>query len=128
MEKSSDSYWQLYARALEILEGCSFGHALPIIRKLARRGFSPAIAALSDYVSDPEAIRLLRGAARRGDPLSAHNLAITHRNRGDMLNYRMSVARAARLDPDAAAELRRFKSRFPHEATRRFRSLAPDRG
>jgi hypothetical protein len=82
---------------------------------------------LSDYVPEAEGIRLLRRAAHRGDPLSAYNLAITHRNRGDMLNYRTALARAAKLDPEAAAEMRRFKTRFPEEVMRRFRRIAPAR-
>ena len=127
MDVRADPNWKLYARALDILEGRSNGHALPIIRKLARRGFAPAINVLSDYVPEAEGIRLLRRAACRGDPLSAYNLAITHRNRGDMLNYRTALARAAKLDPEAAAEMRRFKTRFPEEVMRRFRRIAPAR-
>lgn len=127
MTVSTDRNWTLFARALDILEGRSTGHALPIIRKLARRRFAPATNVLSDYVSESEAIRLLRDEARRGDATSAYNLAITHRNRGDMLGYRLELARAAKLDPEAATELRRFKTRFPEEIMRRFRRLAPDR-
>jgi hypothetical protein len=127
MDVRADPNWKLYARALDILEGRSNGHALPIIRKLARRGFAPAMNVLSDYVPEAEGIRLLRRAAHRGDPLSAYNLAITHRNRGDMLNYRTALARAAKLDPEAAAEMRRFKTRFPEEVMRRFRRIAPAR-
>jgi hypothetical protein len=126
MEVTGPSNWKLYTRALDILEGRSAGHALPIIRKLARRRFAPAITILSDYVSEAEAIRRLRMEARRGDATSAYNLAITHRNRGDMLGYRTALARAAKLDPDAASELRRFRTRFPEETMRRFRRLAPD--
>ncbi len=127
MDVQTDLNWKLYFRALDILEGRSNGHALPIIRKLARRGFPPAISVLSDCVSDAEAIRLLRSAARRGDPIAAYNLAITHRNRGDMLNYRQALRRAAKLDPDAATELRRFKTRFSSKVMRQFRRIAPDR-
>lgn len=126
MDGSGDRDWDLYTRALDIFEGRSAGHALPIIRKLVRRRFAPAVTALSDYVSDAEAIRLLRAAARQGDATSAYNLAITHRNRGDMLRYRTELARAARLDPDAASELRRFKTRFPEKVMRRFGRLEPD--
>ena len=127
MDVSSDRNWKLFARALDILEGRSTGHALPIIRKLARRRFAPAITVLSDYVSEAEAISLLRKEARRGDAMSAYNLAITHRNRGDMLGYRTALAYAAKLDADAAFELRRFETRFPEDVMRRFRRLAPDR-
>jgi hypothetical protein len=108
------------------LERQANGHALPIIRKLAARRFAPALSVWSDYVSDAAALKLLP-RARRGDPISAYNLAITHRNRGDMLNYRLSLSQAAKLDPDAADELRRFRLRFPEEAMRRFRRLAPER-
>ena len=127
MDESDNRSWELYARALDIFEGHAAGHALPIIRKLVRRRFAPAVTTLSDYVSEAEAIRLLTAAARQGDATSAYNLAITHRNRGDMLRYRTELARAARLDPDAASELRRFKTRFPEEVVRRFGRLAPDR-
>ncbi|HMC91350.1 MAG TPA: hypothetical protein VKI45_02715 [Allosphingosinicella sp.] len=127
MDERADSHWKLYARALDILDGRAAGHALPIIRKLARRRFAPAITVLSDFVSEAEAIRLLRQAARGGDATSAYNLAITHRNRGDMLGYRTALARAASLDEEAAAELRRFKTRFPEEVMRGFGRLAPAR-
>jgi TPR repeat protein len=127
MDVETDPHWKLYFRALDIIEGRSNGHALPIIRKLARRRFPPAINVLSDYLSEAEAIRILRKAARRGDPNSAYNLAIMHRNRGDMLNYRMAMRWAAKDDPDAATDLRRFKTRFPHEVMRRFRRIAPSR-
>lgn len=127
MDDTSDRHWKLYARALDILEGRSTGHALPIIRKLAHRRFAPAINVLSDYVPEAEAMRLLRAEARRGDATSAYNLAITRRNRGDMLGYRTALAHAARLDADAASELRRFRTRFPEKVMRRFGRLAPDR-
>ena len=100
---------------------------MPIIRKLARRGFAPAVTVLSDYVPEAEAIRLLRREARRGDPICAYNLAITYRNRGDMTGYRSALALAAKLDADAASELRRFKTRFPEEPMRRFGRLASER-
>jgi TPR repeat protein len=119
--------WNSYARALDILEGRANGHALPIIRKLVRRGFAPACNLLSDYVAKGEAVRLLRSAARRGDATSAYNLAITYRNSGDMGRYRTALTYAARLDPDAHAELRSFKTRFPNEVMRTFHRLAADR-
>jgi hypothetical protein len=127
MNENADRLWKLYARALDILEGRSTGHAMPIIRKLVRRRFAPAVTTLSDHVSEAEAIRLLRAAARQGDAASAYNLAITHRNRGDMLRYRTELFHAAKLNSDAASELRRFKTRFPEKVMRRFGRLAPDR-
>jgi TPR repeat protein len=119
--------WRLYLRAIDIIERRANGHALPILRKLAARGFAPAINVLSDYLADAQAIRLLRRSARAGDMISIYNLAITHRNRGDLLNYRLTLSRAARLDPDYAAELRQFKTRFPAAVMRRHRRLAPNR-
>lgn len=127
MDVRTDPNWKLYSRALDILEGRTTGHALPIIRKLARRGFAPAISVLADYVSDAVALRLLRRETRRGDAASAYNLAITYRNMGDMFRYRTALAHAAKLDPEAAAELSRFKTRFPEKVMKRFRRLAPDR-
>jgi hypothetical protein len=127
MAGDSDPNWKLYARAIDILEGRAAGHALPIIRKLAGRRFPPAVTVLSDYVSEAEAIRLLRQEARRGDATAAYSLAVTHRNRGDMLGYRTALAHAARLDADAASELRRFKTRFPEQVMRQFGRLAPER-
>jgi TPR repeat protein len=122
-----DRHWKLFERALRILEGRANGHALPIIQKLACRGFPPAVSILSDYLSDAEAIKILRKVARRGDAVSAYNLAVTYRNRGDLLNYRHALSRAARLDEDAAEELRGFKLRFPQEAMRRFHRSAPEK-
>jgi hypothetical protein len=124
--RNDDRNWKLYARALDILDGRANGHALPIIRKLAARGFAPAITVLSDYVSDREAVTLLRRSARKGDAASAYNLAVTHRNRGDMLGYRTALKHAAQLDPDAANELARFKTRFPEKVMRKFGRLASD--
>ena len=125
MNVGTDPLWKLHARALDILEGRSNGLALPIIRKLSGRGFPPAMNALSYHVSEGEAVRLLRRAARRGDATSAYNLAITHRNRGDMLNYRTALRQAAKLDSDAAAEVRRFSTRFPEGIMRKFRRIGP---
>lgn len=125
-DTNDDRNWKLYARALDILEGRANGHALPIIRKLAARGFAPAVIVLSDYVSDAEALAMLRKAARKGDATSAYNLAITHRNRGDMLGYRVALKHAARLDPEAVDELRRFKTRFPEKVMGKFGRLAPE--
>ena len=124
---NDDRNWKLYTRALDILEGRANGHALPIIRKLAVRGFAPAVTVLSDYVGDKEAVALLRKAARSGDATSAYNLAITHRNRGDMLRYRFALQHAAQFDPDAANELRSFKTRFAESVMGKFRRLGPDR-
>ena len=126
MDASADQLWKLYSRALDILERRSNGHALPIIRKLAGRGFPPAMNVLSDFVAESEAIRLLRKAARRGDATSAYNLAITHLNRGDMLNYRLALGQAAKLNSDAADEMRRFETRFPHSIMCKFRKIRPD--
>jgi hypothetical protein len=120
--------WRHYVRALNLLERGAKGRALPIIRALAARHFAPALNALSDHVSDAEALRLLRRGARLGDEIAAYNLAMTHLNRGDLLHYRLSLARAARHDEDSACELRRFKRRFPHSMMVRLRMLEPDRG
>jgi hypothetical protein len=119
----TDPDWLLYGRALEILERRRNGLALPILRRLACRGFAPAMNLMTDYVPHAEQLRLLRRAAQRGDSIAAYNLAITFRNRGDLLRYRLSLARAARLGADAAAELKRFKTRFPEEIMRRFGRL-----
>jgi hypothetical protein len=123
----TDPDWRLYARALERLERGGTGLALPMLRRLARRGFAPAMSVLSDFVPNVEALRLLRRAALGGDAIAAYNCAIVHRNRGDLRQYRLALARAARLDPDSAAELRRFKTRFPHTIMRRLRRLEPAR-
>jgi hypothetical protein len=79
---------------------------------------------LSDYVSDKGAVALLCKSVCKGDATSACNLAITHRNRGDMLGYRIALHPAARLDPDAADELRRFMTRFPERVMGKFGRLA----
>ncbi len=125
MAVDDDRNWKLYARALDILEGRANGYALPKIRKLAARGFAPAITVLSDYVSDREAVSLLRRSARKGDSISAYNLAVTHRHLGDKLCFRIALHHAARLDPEAADELRRFRTRFPYRIMTRFGRLAP---
>jgi hypothetical protein len=125
--RTDETRWRSYTRALAILDGSASGHALPIIRRLAHRAFAPAINVLSDYVPDAQAIALLRRATRLGDATSAYNLAITHRNRGDMLNYRRSLSIASTLSDEAAAELRQFKTRFPEEIMRRHRRKSSDR-
>jgi hypothetical protein len=118
--------WRLYCRALDLLERGAKSRALPTLRALAARHFAPAMNLLSDHVTDAEALRMLRRGARLGDDMAADNLAITHLNRGDLLHYRLSLARAARHDEDSACELRRFKRRFPHSMMARFRMLEPD--
>ena len=128
MKPRHEHHWKLYGRALEILDRRASGHALPVLRALARRGFAPAVNLLSDYLPTAQAIASLRRGARAGDPICAYNLAVTYRNRGDMLRYRTALAAAARLDPDAADELRGFRTRFPEEPMRRFGRLRPDRG
>ena len=118
---------RLYARACDILDGRANGHALPILRALAARDYPWAMNLLSDHVPEGQALTLLRRAARLGNAASAYNIAITHRNRGDMAGYRRGLAEAGRVDPDAADELRGFHQRFPETIMARHRRLAPDR-
>jgi hypothetical protein len=124
-----DAAWKRYDRAIRILQGEANGHALPILWSLASRQFAPAVNAISDYASDRQSLAILRRAARRGDPVSAYNLAITYRNRGDMTGYRLALARAARLDAtgESASELRQFRTRFPEPVMRRYGRLASSR-
>jgi hypothetical protein len=126
-QANDDNIWKLYARALSILEGRSNGHALPIVRMLAARRFPPAVNLLSDYVPDQEALRQLRRAARSGDAISAYNLAITYRNRGDIQNYRLALFQAAKLDDDVRVELKAFQTRFPETIMRKFNRLKSSR-
>ena len=117
----------MFERAVEILDGRRTGHALPILRALSARGFAPAQNALSDFVPPRRAVALLRRAALGGDGAARYNLAIEHRNRGDMRGYRHYLAQAARTDPDAREELGRFRLRFPHTVMKRFRRFGPVR-
>ncbi len=43
-----------------------------------------------------------------------------------MLGYRIGLRHAARLDSDAAQELRNFKTRFPEKVMSKFNRLAPE--
>ncbi|MEG3179389.1 hypothetical protein [Sphingomonas sp. LT1P40] len=115
----------LYGRAIDILERQGNGHALPILRKLAMRRYSPALAVLSDFESPARSLRLQRIAAATGDPTAMYNLSVEYLNRGNMSLYRYWLARAARIDLDAREELRTFRTRFPHENMRRLRRLCP---
>lgn len=128
MVTGSDAHWKLFERAIAILDGRANGHGLPIIRKLAARRFPPAITVLGDHVSEDRALKLLRTMVRSNEAASVYNLAITYRNRGDMLGYRSTLALAARLDDDAAAELRSFRTRFPEKVMGRFGRLSSRRG
>lgn len=112
-QAEDDPRSRLYSRAMNILEGRANGHALPILRALSVRQFAPAKNVLSDYRSPREALALLRRAASKGDQVARYNLAIEHRNRGDLRSYRYWLGYAARLDPEAKAELRQFRRRFP---------------
>lgn len=127
MARGGEANWRLYARAHDILDGRAYGHALPILRMLAVRGFAPAMNHLPDFESPSRALALHRRAAATGDPMSLHNLAIEYRNRGEMRHYRHWLARAAREDDYARDELRAFKTRFPEEIMRRFGRLCTDR-
>jgi hypothetical protein len=123
--RHEQALWKLYARAVDILDGGARGDARPILRALALRRFAPAENELSKFVGAEEALALLRRAARRGDQVSRYNLAIEHRNRGDMAGYRRLLADAARGDADARDELRQFRTRFPYACMKRFRRLMP---
>ncbi|MFC3714412.1 hypothetical protein ACFOMD_17725 [Sphingoaurantiacus capsulatus] len=114
-------------RALEILEGRTNGHALPILRLLAARNFAPAMNALVDFLPPRAALRLQRRAAAKGDEIGLYNLAIEHRNRGSLSRYRHWLARAARVSPEARHELRQFRVRFPHTCMKRWRRFAEER-
>ena len=114
-------------RACHILEGRANGRALPILRALALRGYPPAMNLLSDFLPRREALALLRRGARLGDGACASNIAVEHRNSGDMAGYRRALAVAARSDSDAADELHAFHQRFPYSIMARHGRLAPDR-
>jgi hypothetical protein len=100
---------------------------MPILEMLASRRFAPAMNALADYVHPDRVLALHRRASAQGDDTATYNLAIEHRNRGDMKGYRYWLARAARSDPDAREELKAFRIRFPHSIMKQYRRFAPDR-
>jgi hypothetical protein len=122
--RDPEYHWRLYLRASEILDDHRPGHALPILRMLAARGYGPALSHLSDFVADALVLPLLRRGAASGDPTSAYNLAIELRNRGRLGAYRHALARAARIDEDAREELEQFRTRFPHAIMRRQHRLS----
>ena len=125
MTREAEANWRLYARAHDILDGRAYGHARPILRALAVRGFTPAMNQLVDFEGPTRALALLRRAAATGDAMSLHNLAVEYRNCGQMKLYRYWMARAARQDEDARAELRAFRTRFPYSVMRRLGRLCP---
>ncbi|NIJ19573.1 hypothetical protein FHS95_001242 [Sphingomonas naasensis] len=129
MARGGEANWRLYERAHAILDGRAYGHALPILRVLAARGFTPAMNHLAGFESPSRALALHKQAAATDDAMSLQNLATEYLNRGQMARYRHWLARAALQDEDARGELRAFKTRFPHRDMRRLRRLCPpDRG
>ncbi len=123
---AEERQWRLYSRAWDILEGRKNGQALPIFFALAVRGFAPAQDVVSDFVSPDERIAWLRKAVAGGHDLALYNLAIEFLNRGDRSAYRHWLSRAAKTNPDAKAELKQFRTRFSHEAVRKFGWIAPE--
>jgi TPR repeat protein len=124
---------RMFERALDILEGRSNGRALPILHALALRRHAAARLLLSDLLArgvegrrgHERSLRWLRLAAGQ-EPLALYNLAIEALNGGSLGGYRHWLARAARADPEARKELRRFQTRFSHDAMRRWRRLRPE--
>lgn len=123
---------RLYDRAWAILDGRATGFGMPIMEALARRQHPSARSALADLLGGSISARtrargrnLTRLSALRGDPYGAYNLAMSHLNDGDMRLYRRWLTIAAKVDPEARAELRAFHMRHPHTAMRRLKRLSP---
>jgi TPR repeat protein len=127
---------RMFVRADVIKHQHQPGHWLPIVRSLAVQGVPAAQFDLGDIYSDERwsgeycpqrALLWYRRAILRGHPTAMYNLAITYRNWGDMARYRYWLARSARYDAEVRAELKAFRSRFPHEVMRRWRRYAKER-
>jgi len=115
---------RLYDRASRILEGRGNGFGEPILWHLALRRHTEAMLWLASVI-DPRGgpadsfsqAGLERRAFRLGNARAGQHAAMTCFNRGDLAGYRRWLGRAARAgDPEAGVELRRFKTRLPHEA------------
>jgi len=126
----------MFVRVDAIQRRAAAGHGLPIIRSLAVQGVPEAQYELGNIYSDQEwlgmysaskALFRYRQAIRQGHPTAMCNLAITYRNWGNMLGYRHWLSRAAAINPDEKDELERFRTRFPHEAMRRWHRYAQER-
>ncbi|WP_116090672.1 hypothetical protein [Sphingomonas crusticola] len=124
--------WQLYARAIDILDGLKPGFGLPILRHLALRRFSVAMTVLADRSAGEDgnelglasrvgsAAWMYRRAYRMGHARAAYNLAISHFNGNDLQGYRHWLFRAAKAgDERAQIELQHFQTRMEHGAARK---------
>jgi TPR repeat protein len=112
------------------------GHWLPIIRSLAVQGVPEAQYELGNIFSHqewpgmycvPQALFWYRQAIKQGHPAAMYNLAITYLNWGDMAGYRHWLSRAAAINPDDRDELKRFRTRFPHDIMRRWHRYTQER-
>lgn len=130
---------RLFLRADAIVERRANGHAMPILKHLARRRYPPAMLELARWATrsgDPAGIGrigdprspagLMHRAHRLGDVTAAQNLAMTLFHAGDLAGYRHWLRKAARAgDTEAGAELRRFELRQPFPLARRVRRIRP---
>ena len=92
---------------------------------------------LANWMLDPRSpdydpvrgLRLERVIARQeGLSYQRQNLSTSYRNLGDMAGYRYWLRRAERLgDPEVATERRRFQTRFPYPAMKRWNRFRPYR-
>jgi TPR repeat protein len=126
----------MFSRADAIQYHHAPGHWLPILQSLAVQGAAEAQIYLGDIHSDqrwrgmysrPQALFWYRRAIHQGHPTAMYNLAISYRNWGNMAGYRYWLARAAAMNPDEKAELKRCHTRFPHDIMRRWRRYAQER-
>ncbi len=125
----------MHIRADRIRQRLCAGDSFPIYQSLGVQGDAEAQSELGNVYSNSyervfapgNALRWYRKAMMQGGQNAIYNLAIAYRNWGDLTGYRHWLARAAQRDPEAKAELKRFKTRFPHEVMKRWHRYAPER-
>jgi len=137
----TDRLDRLIDRAEAILAGRRNGFGMPILQHLALRQYGPALLSLAGretYAGHRSELGrvcdafspagMMYRAYRLGQLNAAQNMAMSLFNVGDLQGYRSWMHRAARAgDTDAAAELKLFETRQPHNLARRLRRLRPCR-
>ena len=127
---------RMFVRVDAIQQRHAAGHWLPIIRSLAVQGVPEAQYELGNIHSDQrwldvycvsKALFWYRQAIKQGHPAAMYNLAISYRNWGNRAGYRHWLRRAAAINPDENDELKRFRTRFPHDIMRRWHRYAQER-
>jgi hypothetical protein len=136
----ADQFNRLYFKAWRIRESHEPGIWVPIMWRLALRGYSEAMIDLGEWFCREgkwpgalgrrgdsfSAAGLYYRAFRMGNARAAQHLAVHYFNTGNMRDYRFWLRQGAKLgDQYAANQRKHFETRLPHTTARKIRRLRP---